>query len=69
VARRVLALTHLIFWAEASTDPFARLLRGALAPLAAPALPLILDGRQLVAEGVRVLAQLVHPRVAPATHA
>jgi 2-polyprenyl-6-methoxyphenol hydroxylase-like FAD-dependent oxidoreductase len=28
VARQVLALTHLAFWAEASTDPLASLLRG-----------------------------------------
>ena len=63
VARQVLALTHALFWAEAATDPVARLARGALAPLAAPVVPFVLGRRRLVAEGVRLLSQLrVHYR-------
>ena len=63
VARQVLALTHALFWAEAATDPVARFARGALAPLAAPAVPFVLGRRRLVAEGVRLLSQLrVHYR-------
>jgi hypothetical protein len=58
VARQVLALTHLAFWAESATDPVASFLRGALAPLGAPAVPVILGRRRLVAHGVRVLSQL-----------
>jgi 2-polyprenyl-6-methoxyphenol hydroxylase-like FAD-dependent oxidoreductase len=58
VARRVLALTHLIFFAEASTTPLARWVRTELAPVLAPALPVVLRRRRLVAEGVRTLSQL-----------
>ena len=58
VARRVLALTHLVFWAESSTDPLALFARGMLAPLGAPVLPVFLRWRAMVARGVRVLAQL-----------
>ncbi|QNN51184.1 FAD-dependent monooxygenase [Nocardioides mesophilus] len=58
VARQVLSMTHLVFFAEASTNPFAGLLRSRLVPLAAPALPLLLSRRWLVAEGVRILSQL-----------
>jgi len=57
-ARLVLAMTHLIFFAEASSHPAARLLRGRLVPLGAPALPLLLGQRRLLAEGVRVLGQM-----------
>ncbi|MGH3333696.1 MAG: FAD-dependent monooxygenase, partial [Nocardioidaceae bacterium] len=57
VARQVLALTHLVFYAEASTHPLPALLRGTLVPLAAPALPLLLSQRRLMAEVVRVLSQ------------
>ena len=39
VARRLLALTHLVFWAEAATGMIPSALRGRLAPLAAPLLP------------------------------
>ena len=58
VARQVLALTHTLFWAEAASDPVARFVRGALAPLAAPAVPYVLARRRLVAEGARLLSQL-----------
>jgi hypothetical protein len=57
VARQVLALTHLVFFAEASTNPFPAFLRGRLVPLAAPAVPLLLGQPRLMAEVVRVLSQ------------
>ncbi|MEU4293113.1 FAD-dependent monooxygenase [Kribbella sp. NPDC026596] len=58
VARQVLAMTHLIFFAEASTHPLPAFVRGTLAPFAAPAVPLFLRQRRLVAEAVRTLSQL-----------
>lgn len=58
VAQRLFALTRLIFWAESSTDAAATLLRGQLAPLLAPVLPLFLRRRRLLAEAFRLLAQL-----------
>lgn len=57
VARQVLALTHLVFFAEASTNPLPAFLRGTLVPLAAPAMPLMLKQRWLLAQVVRVLSQ------------
>ena len=54
----VLALTHLLFWAESSTGRTAALLRGRVAPWAAPLLPFLLGRRRLVAEGMRLLARL-----------
>jgi 2-polyprenyl-6-methoxyphenol hydroxylase-like FAD-dependent oxidoreductase len=57
VARRVLAMTHLIFFGEASTHPLPSFVRGTLAPLLAPAAPLLLP-RFLVAEGAGILGQL-----------
>jgi 2-polyprenyl-6-methoxyphenol hydroxylase-like FAD-dependent oxidoreductase len=56
-AREVLALTHLVFFAEASTNPAAALVRGHLAPLAAPLLPLALRQRRLMGVLVRALSQ------------
>ena len=58
VARQVLAMTHLAFWGEAATGRLPSLLRGTLAPLAAPLVPVVLGRRRLVAEGIRVLSQL-----------
>ncbi len=58
VARHVLAMTHLAFWAEASTGPVASALRGRLAPVAAPFVPALMRRRRLVAEGIRLLSQL-----------
>ncbi|ADX74273.1 2-polyprenyl-6-methoxyphenol hydroxylase-like oxidoreductase [Pseudarthrobacter phenanthrenivorans Sphe3] len=55
-ARRVLALTHVIFFGEASPHPLARLLRSVL-PLSAPLLPVLLRQRRLTAVGIRLLAQ------------
>jgi 2-polyprenyl-6-methoxyphenol hydroxylase-like FAD-dependent oxidoreductase len=57
VARRVLALTHLAFWAEAATGRLPSLLRGVVAPLGAPAVPALIRRRRLVAGAARVLAQ------------
>jgi hypothetical protein len=58
VARQVLAMTNLVFWAEASTGPVASAFRGRLAPLAAPVVPALIGRRRLVAEGIRLLSQL-----------
>jgi hypothetical protein len=58
VARQVLALTHLAFWGEASTGRLPSLIRGTLAPLAAPLIPQLMSRRHLVAAGVRLLSQL-----------
>jgi 2-polyprenyl-6-methoxyphenol hydroxylase-like FAD-dependent oxidoreductase len=58
VARQALAMTHLVFWGEAATGRLPSLLRGTVAPLAAPVLPHVLGRRRLLAEGVRLLSQL-----------
>ena len=55
-ARRVLALTHVIFFGEASPHPAARAVRSLL-PLCAPLLPLVLRRRWLTSKGIRLLAQ------------
>jgi 2-polyprenyl-6-methoxyphenol hydroxylase-like FAD-dependent oxidoreductase len=57
VARQVLALSHAVFWAEAATDPLATFVRGTLAPMAAPGLPMVLRWRRPVAEVARLLAR------------
>jgi 2-polyprenyl-6-methoxyphenol hydroxylase-like FAD-dependent oxidoreductase len=57
VARQVLALTNLAFWAEAGTGPVPSALRARLAPLAAPLAPALVRGR-LAAGGIRLLSQL-----------
>jgi 2-polyprenyl-6-methoxyphenol hydroxylase-like FAD-dependent oxidoreductase len=58
VAVQVLGMTHLVFWGEAATGPIPALLRGTLAPLAAPAIPVLARRRRVVAEGIRMLSQL-----------
>jgi hypothetical protein len=58
VARQVLAMTHLAFWGEASTGRLASLMRGRLAPLAAPLIPVLMSRRHVVAAGIRLLSQL-----------
>lgn len=58
VARHGLALTHLAFWAEASTGPLPSLLRGVLAPLGAPAAPAEEGRRRRGAAAVRLVSQL-----------
>lgn len=57
VARQVLALTHAVFFAEASTNPLPAFLRGTVVPLVAPVVPLVLRQRWLMAQVVRVLSQ------------
>ncbi|MFF9868901.1 FAD-dependent monooxygenase [Streptomyces sp. NPDC013953] len=58
VAHRRLLLTHAAFWAEASTGRIPSWLRAVAAPFGAPAVPVLLDRRRLVAEGIRVISQL-----------
>ncbi|MFC8917719.1 FAD-dependent monooxygenase [Streptomyces sp. NPDC057116] len=66
VAYRRLLLTHAAFWAEASTGRVPSWLRAVAAPRGAPAVPVLLDHRRLVAEGIRVISQLrVHYRNSP----
>jgi 2-polyprenyl-6-methoxyphenol hydroxylase-like FAD-dependent oxidoreductase len=60
-ARRLLAVTHFTFWAEAATGPLPALLRGVVAPLGAPAIPFLLDRRRLIAEGIALMSQLRAP--------
>lgn len=57
VARQVLALTHLVFFAEAATNPVPAFLRGTLVPLTAPAIPALLKQPLLMAQVVRLLSQ------------
>ncbi|MGH3122242.1 MAG: FAD-dependent monooxygenase [Streptosporangiaceae bacterium] len=57
VARQLLALTNLAFWAEAGTGPVPSALRAWLAPLAAPLVPMLTRGRP-AAGGIRLLSQL-----------
>jgi len=58
VAREVMAMTHIVFWAEASLGPVPSALRGRLAPLAAPLVPAMIGRPHLVAEAVRLFSQL-----------
>ena len=57
VARQLLAITNLAFWAEAGIGPVPSALRGSLAPLAAPLAPALAGGR-LFAAGIRLVSQL-----------
>ncbi|MGO8957230.1 MAG: FAD-dependent monooxygenase [Streptosporangiaceae bacterium] len=58
VARQVLAMTHLAFWAEADTGRVPSALRAGLAPLAAPLLPSVIGRGRLTAEVIRLVSQL-----------
>jgi hypothetical protein len=58
VARRVLALTHLAFWAEAGSRRLPAIMRGVMAPVSAAVLPTVMGQRRLVAEVVRCVSQL-----------
>jgi len=58
VAREVMAMTNIVFWAEASLGPVPSALRARLAPLAAPLVPAVIGRRRLVAEAVRLFSQL-----------
>jgi hypothetical protein len=51
-------LTLMGFWAEASTGRIPSFLRAVAAPLAAPAVPALLERRRLIAEAVRLISQL-----------
>ena len=57
-AHRRLVLTHTAFWAEASTGRLPSWLRAVAAARAAPAVPVLLNRRRLVAEGIRLISQL-----------
>lgn len=57
-AHRRIVLTHMAFWAEASTGRIPSWLRGVAAPRAAATVPALLDRRRLVAEAVRLISQL-----------
>ncbi|MER5434106.1 FAD-dependent monooxygenase [Streptomyces sp. NPDC002588] len=57
-ACRRLLLTHTAFWAEASTGTVPSWLRAVAAVRAAPAVPVLLHRRRLVAEGIRLISQL-----------
>ncbi|MDO8150943.1 FAD-dependent monooxygenase [Isoptericola sp. b408] len=57
VDRRVLALTHLVFYGEASTTPLPTLLRGTLLPWAAPLVPTVTAQPRVMALLVRLLSQ------------
>jgi 2-polyprenyl-6-methoxyphenol hydroxylase-like FAD-dependent oxidoreductase len=57
-ARRLLAMTHALFWAEAGTGPVPSFVRVAVAPRAARVLPLALRCDPLVARAVRTVSQL-----------
>lgn len=56
--RRLLALTHLVFWAEAGSGRLPRLLRGGLAPRLVWAAPVVLARRRLIARLMRGVSQL-----------
>jgi 2-polyprenyl-6-methoxyphenol hydroxylase-like FAD-dependent oxidoreductase len=58
VARQVLAMTNLAFWAEAGTGPVSSTFRARLAPLAAPLVPALASQPSLVAAGIRLVSQL-----------
>ena len=58
VARQVLAMTHMAFWAEASQGSVPSALRVRLAPLAACLAPAVIGRRRLVSEAVRLVSQL-----------
>lgn len=63
VAAQVLALTHAVFFAEASTGPLPRVLRSRMLPAAAPLLPALVAERHLMGAVVWLLSQRwVHHR-------
>jgi 2-polyprenyl-6-methoxyphenol hydroxylase-like FAD-dependent oxidoreductase len=58
VARRVLAMTHVLFWAESGTGVVPSFVRRTVASSLAPALPFLLRRRRLAAAAVRRLSLL-----------
>lgn len=66
VARQVVALTRLLFFAEASTHPLPAFLRGTVLPLTTPMIPMITRQPWLMGRVVRLLSQgWVHYRRSP----
>ena len=57
MARQLLGLTNLAFWAEAGSGPVPSALRARLAPLTAPLVPALTRNRT-AASGIRLLSQL-----------
>jgi hypothetical protein len=57
VAQQVIALTRLVFLAEASASPLAQLARAVAVPLAAPGIPRLVAQRRVMAGVVRLLSQ------------
>ena len=57
MARQLLALTNLAFWAEAGPGPVPSVLWARLAPLVVPLVPMLPRGRP-AAGGIRLLSQL-----------
>ena len=57
-ARQMIAMTHMVFWAEAATGPVPSSLRAAAARLGEPAVAAFMRRRQPVAAAVRLLSQL-----------
>jgi hypothetical protein len=58
VARQLLAITNLVFWAEAGGGPVPSAVRAHLGPLAAPLVPALAGQPRLVAAGIRLVSQL-----------
>ena len=56
--RRILTMTHVLFWAESGTGPIASVGRTLAATLGAAAIPLALRHRRLLGWGFRRLGQL-----------
>jgi 2-polyprenyl-6-methoxyphenol hydroxylase-like FAD-dependent oxidoreductase len=58
IARQVLAMTHVAFWAEAAPGPVPSTLRGRVGPLTAPLVTAAIGRPRLVAEAIRLVSQL-----------
>ncbi|MEU0266662.1 FAD-dependent monooxygenase [Nocardioides sp. NPDC006303] len=56
-ARQALALTHAVFFAEASTHPLPQFLRGRVLPLLAPLLPMMVRQPHAMAAVITLLSQ------------
>ncbi|MER7609161.1 FAD-dependent monooxygenase [Nocardioides sp. NPDC127503] len=56
-ARQALALTHTVFFAEASTHPLPQFLRGRVMPLLAPLLPVMVRQPHAMAAVITLLSQ------------
>jgi 2-polyprenyl-6-methoxyphenol hydroxylase-like FAD-dependent oxidoreductase len=58
IVRRVLGLTHAVFWAEASTAVLPSLIRGVAVSLAAPLVPALIGRRWLVGQTLCAVSQM-----------